>query len=256
MRDDFEVSGNSGPGGVRPPGPSAVDVPVPVELADATRALFGDRQPLAAAYAELLAGDGVLRGLIGPRETPRLWDRHLLNCAAVAELIPAGRRVLDVGSGAGLPGLVLAIARPDLSVVLIEPLARRTAFLTEAVETLGLTNSVTVVRARAEEYAAASSSPAPGGTARAAAPSDRLAGWCLPLAAVGGRLLALKGSSAADEVVEHRDAVRELGGGSPVVHRCGRGLIDPPTIVVEIVRERAAGRQPSRRPRTGRPRRR
>jgi 16S rRNA (guanine527-N7)-methyltransferase len=211
---------------------------VPPGLGDTAAALFGDRLPVATAYAELLADDGVLRGLIGPREAPRIWQRHLLNCAAVAELIPAGCSVLDVGSGAGLPGLVLAIARPDLSIVLIEPLARRTAFLTEALEALDLTRSVTVVRARAEEYAAVSTRPADIVTARAVAPLDRLAAWCLPLAAIGGRVLAMKGSSAADEVTEHRDTVHELGGGSPVVRRCGVGMIDPPTTVVEIVHER------------------
>ncbi|MFD0786389.1 16S rRNA (guanine(527)-N(7))-methyltransferase RsmG, partial [Micromonospora azadirachtae] len=126
---------------------------MPVELADAARALFGDRLDIAAAYAELLATDGVLRGLIGPREAPRIWDRHLLNCAAVAERIPEGTEVLDVGSGAGLPGLVLAIARPDLAVTLIEPLARRTSFLIEAVDRLGLGESVRVFRGRAEEAA-------------------------------------------------------------------------------------------------------
>jgi 16S rRNA (guanine527-N7)-methyltransferase len=173
MTDDPAAHAASGPGGMRPPGPSTAGgrssedgsagtpagrsptggdrqhhgaVPVPPDLTDVAGALFGDRLPVATAYAELLADDGVLRGLIGPREAPRIWERHLLNCAAVAELIPPGCSVLDVGSGAGLPGLVLAIARPDLSIVLIEPLARRTAFLTEAVEALGLTRSVTVVR--------------------------------------------------------------------------------------------------------------
>ena len=194
--------------------------------------------PLAIAYADLLATDGVVRGLIGPREAPRIWDRHLLNCAAVAELIPSGASVVDVGSGAGLPGIVLAVARPDLSVALVEPLARRIAFLAEVVPALGLDRTVTVVRARAEELGG-SLTPADVVTARAVAPLDRLAGWCLPLAALGGRLLALKGASAADEVAEHRDAVGRLGGATPVVRRCGVGVIDPPTTVVEIVRERA-----------------
>ncbi|MEV4753973.1 16S rRNA (guanine(527)-N(7))-methyltransferase RsmG [Micromonospora sp. NPDC049559] len=254
----------SGPGGELPPGPSSIpaldadtstdagagapgpgsagDAPLPTELSGAARRLFGTRLDLAAAYAGLLATDGVVRGLVGPREAPRIWDRHLLNCAAVAELIPDGATVLDVGSGAGLPGLVLAIARPDLSVVLVEPLARRTAFLDEAVTRLGLRRSVTVVRARAEEYLAGDPHARPLGdvvTARAVAPLDRLAGWCLPLARVGGRLLALKGASAEDEITEHRDAVERLGGGEPVVRRCGIEVIDPPTTVVEVVRERA-----------------
>lgn len=215
----------------------------------AARALFGDRLGLAIRYAELLVTDGVVRGLIGPREAPRIWDRHLLNCAAVAELIQPGARLVDVGSGAGLPGLALAIARPDLSVVLLEPLARRTAFLAEAVEALGLAGSVTVVRSRAEDAAG----QVPGGpadvvTARAVAPLDRLAGWCLPLAAVGGRLLAIKGASAAAEAAEHAAAVRRLGGGQPAVLACGAELLDPATTVVEVVRERAPAGRAARRP--------
>ncbi len=229
---------------------------LPPELAGAARRLIGDRLDLAAAYAELLVTDGVLRGLIGPREAPRIWDRHLLNCAAVAELIPAGAAVLDVGSGAGLPGLVLAIARPDLTVTLIEPLARRTAFLQEAVDVLALNGSVRVFRGRAEE-AAAGADPLCGDvvTARAVAPLDRLAAWCLPLAVPGGRLLALKGASAAEEIAEHAAAVHRLGGGGAVLHRCGEGVVEPPTTVVEIVRERVVGptsKVASRKPRAGR----
>ncbi len=280
--DDITADAVSGPGGT-PPGPSAVrpvpsdvdaeptgrdtapspaDAALPPELAPAALTLFGDRLDLAAAYAELLATDGVVRGLIGPREAPRIWDRHLLNCAAVAERIPSGATVLDVGSGAGLPGLVLAIARPDLTVTLIEPLARRTSFLIEVVERLGLAKSVRVFRGRADEAASGSSGrdPISGDvvTARAVAPLDRLAGWSLPLAVRGGRLLALKGSSAAAEVEEHAEVVARLGGGEPTVRLCGVGVIDPPTTVVEIVRERMVG--PARpaakkRARGGRPRR-
>ncbi|WP_346775897.1 16S rRNA (guanine(527)-N(7))-methyltransferase RsmG [Micromonospora sp. HNM0581] len=215
---------------------------LPPELAEAARRLFGVRVDVAAGYAELLATDGVVRGLIGPREAPRIWDRHLLNCAVVAELIPSRASVVDVGSGAGLPGLVLAIARPDLMVTLIEPLARRTAFLVEAVEKLGLTASVRVFRGRAEEAVAVSDAvPADVVTARAVAPLDRLAGWCLPLTGTGGRLLALKGASASGEIAEHAEAVHRLGGGRAVLRRCGEGVVDQPTIVVEIVRERLVG---------------
>ncbi|WP_244365677.1 16S rRNA (guanine(527)-N(7))-methyltransferase RsmG [Micromonospora echinofusca] len=248
MTDDSAADAVTGPGGT-PPGPSAVDEPptasdvtLPPELAGAARLLFGDRLDLAAAYAELLATEGVVRGLIGPREAPRIWSRHLLNCAAVAERIPTGATVLDVGSGAGLPGLVLAIARPDLTVALIEPLARRTSFLVEAVQGLGLARSVRVVRGRADEVAAGTTGAGVlvGDivTARAVAPLDRLAGWCLPLVGRGGRLVALKGMSAAEEIAEHAAAVERLGGGEPGVHQCGVGIIDPPTTVVEIVRER------------------
>lgn len=183
--------------------------------------------------------DGVIRGLIGPREATRVWERHLLNCAAVGELIPQGARVVDVGSGAGLPGIALAVARPDVSVTLVEPLARRTAFLSEAVSTLRL-DRATVLRARAEEWARH------GGridtydvvTARAVAPLDRLAAWCLPLVSVGGRLLAIKGASAVEEITAHRDVIVKLGGGVPLVRQCGVGIIRPPTIVVVIPHER------------------
>jgi 16S rRNA (guanine527-N7)-methyltransferase len=210
----------------------------PPSLVGAARAAFGDRLPLASEYAELLVTDGVVRGLIGPREAPRIWDRHLINCAVVSEMIPIGASVVDVGSGAGLPGIVLGVARPDLIITLVEPLARRTAFLSEAVTALGLDATVTVVRGRAEDLAGGPPVAADVVTARAVAPLDRLAGWCLPLAALGGRLLALKGASAADEVTEHRAAIARLGGSEPVITLCGEGLIEPPTTVVSVVRER------------------
>lgn len=215
----------------------APDAAPPADIAGPAARVFGARLPLAIAYAELLITDGVVRGLIGPREAPRIWERHLVNCAVMGEMIPIGASVTDVGSGAGLPGIVLAVARPDLSVTLVEPLARRTAFLTETVAALGLDATVTVIRGRADEVVG-DLDAADVVTARAVAPLDRLAGWCLPLAAVGGRLLALKGASAAIEVVEHRVAVARWGGSTPVVRHCGDGLVDPPTTVVEIVRER------------------
>lgn len=236
--------------------PSPAEATLPPELAGAARTLFGDRLDLAAAYAELLATDGVVRGLIGPRETPRLWDRHLLNCAAMAERIPEGASVIDVGSGAGLPGLVLAIARPDLTVTLVEPLARRTSFLIEAVQHLGLTRSVRVFRGRAEEAATGSRDRDPLTadivTARAVAALDRLAAWCLPLAVPGGRLMALKGASAAEEIAEHAAAVARLGGGEPELHRCGDGVIDPPATVIEVVRERMVGPARKKKPKRSR----
>jgi 16S rRNA (guanine527-N7)-methyltransferase len=233
-------AGDTGPGDTTP-GPSSVPAAptVPFELGEppaAAATVFGDRLALAGRYAELLATEGVVRGLIGPREAPRLWERHLVNCGVMAEMIPDGASVVDVGSGAGLPGLVLAIARPDLVVTLVEPLARRTAFLDEVVDILALDN-VTVVRGRAEEVVG----KLPGAdvvTARAVAALDKLAGWCLPLAAVGGRLLAMKGSSAAEEIADGVTAVAALGGAEPVIRLCGSGLIEPPTTVVEIVKER------------------
>jgi 16S rRNA (guanine527-N7)-methyltransferase len=208
----------------------------PSELAAAATSLFGTRLPLAEEYARLLITDGITRGLVGPREAARIWDRHLLNCAALAELIPSEAAVTDVGSGAGLPGVVLAIARPDLKVTLVEPMARRAAFLTEVVAMLDLATTK-VVRSRAEECVGVLS-PADVVVARALAPLDRLAGWCLPLVMVGERVLALKGASASGEVVAHREAVRRLGGGTITVHECGSGVLESPAVVVGIVHER------------------
>jgi 16S rRNA (guanine527-N7)-methyltransferase len=210
----------------------------PAEIAEVAGRVFGERLGLAAEYARLLATDGVVRGLIGPREAPRIWERHLINCAVMGEIIPIGASVVDVGSGAGLPGIVLAVARPDLTIVLVEPLARRTAFLDEVVTTLGLEATVTVVRGRAEDVVDGPPAGADVVTARAVAPLDRLAGWCLPLVRTGGRLLALKGASAADEIAEHRAVVAGLGGSDPVLRLCGVGLIEPPATVVEIAKER------------------
>ncbi len=246
----------SGPSSFQPPSPSplsssaASPASPPPEFAAAAAKVFGDRLSVAEAYAHLLVTDGVVRGLIGPREAPRIWERHLINCGVMSEMIPIGASVVDVGSGAGLPGIVLAVARPDLTITLVEPLARRTAFLSEAVTALALDATVTVVRGRAEDLAGEPPVAADVVTARAVAPLDRLAGWCLPLAAVGGRLLALKGSSAAEEVAEHRAAIARLGGSEPVIAVCGADVIEPPTTVVEIVRERdvvASRSKPSKR---------
>jgi 16S rRNA (guanine527-N7)-methyltransferase len=222
--------------------PSTVDAAPPADLLPAARHYFGARLGLAVRYAELLMTDGVVRGLIGPREAPRMWERHLLNCAAVAELIPPDARVVDVGSGAGLPGIVLAVARPDLSVLLVEPLARRTDFLSEVVAKLDLTRT-TVVRARAEECVPSRGRPARFEladvvTARAVASLERLTAWCLPLAAKGGRVLALKGESASEEIEASRQAVAAAGGAPAVLRRCGEDLLPSPTTVVEIVRRR------------------
>ncbi|HEX5997455.1 MAG TPA: 16S rRNA (guanine(527)-N(7))-methyltransferase RsmG [Jiangellales bacterium] len=213
-----------------------VDPAPPPELHSAAVRCFGDRLPTATRYASLLMTDGVVRGLIGPRESARLWDRHLLNCAVVADLLPPASRVIDVGSGAGLPGVVLAIARPDLTMVLVEPMARRATFLAEAVTALDLAGQTIVVRARAEELirGRARVEPADIVTARAVAPLDRLAVWCLPLVRQGGQMLALKGDSAADEVDAHRTAVARAGGGTPIIRRCGENVVATPTTVVEI----------------------
>ena len=199
---------------------------------------FGERHGLAERYAQSLLTDGVVRGLVGPREGPRIWDRHLLNCAAVAELVPPRATVTDVGSGAGLPGIVLAIARPDLVLTLVEAKERAAGYLTEVVAELGLEPQVTVVRSRAEDCAGRVE-PARVVTARALAPLDRLAAWCLPLAAIGGRVLAVKGATVGEEIATHAAAVRRLGGSTPVVRRCGAGWLAEPTTVVEIIRDRA-----------------
>ena len=219
--------------------PAASEQPTPPEhLRAAVDHYFGASLKRATRYATMLATDGVVRGLIGPREVPRLWDRHLLNSVVLVERIPPDAVVADVGSGAGLPGVVLAIARPDLRVILIEPQLRRTRFLQEVVTALGLAQ-VRVVRARAEQ-AVADCEPADVVVSRAVAPLDRLAAWSLPLARTGGTMLALKGASAHDEVEAHRDAVRRAGGGEPLVVTCGAEWLDPPATAIEVVRESGA----------------
>lgn len=196
--------------------------------------VFGDRLEAAFRYADLLASVAVERGLIGPREVDRLWERHLLNSAVLAELIPEGARVADLGSGAGLPGIPLALVRPDLTVDLVEPMARRTTFLTEVVAELGLT-AVHIVRARAEGLAAGAYDVV---TARALAPLDRLAAMALPAVRQGGRLLALKGASAAVEVAAAGEAITAAGGGRAEIVQVGVGVVDPPVTVVVVVRRR------------------
>jgi 16S rRNA (guanine527-N7)-methyltransferase len=197
-----------------------------------------------AAYAELLATEGTKRGLIGPREIPRLWDRHLLNCAVVERLIPAGASVADVGTGAGLPGMVLALVRPDLDVTLVEPMLRRTTFLSEAVDGLGLRNA-SVLRARAEEIRDREFDVV---TSRAVAPLDRLAGWCLPLCVPGGVMMAMKGSSARAELAAAGSELDRLGAEDRTVHELTVDGSDQPTTVVSIVAGRAGrGRQHRKR---------
>jgi 16S rRNA (guanine527-N7)-methyltransferase len=216
------------------------DVPSPPAAA---AAVFGDRLDLARRYAELLAGPGVERGLLGPREVDRIWDRHILNSAAVAEIIEPGARVVDIGSGAGLPGIPLAIARPDLRVALVEPMLRRTEFLTEAVADLGL--AVEVIRGRAEEPAVRSRvADCDVVASRAVASLDKLTRWSFPLLRTGGRMLAMKGERAEDEVAEGRRAMVALGASDVEVVRCGESYSSPPVTVVIAVRgERRSGRR-------------
>ena len=165
--------------------------------------LFGDAAGTAERYAAILATRGVEWGLIGPREAEHIWDRHVVNSLAVAAATPQGATVVDVGSGAGLPGLPLALARPDLRVTLLEPLLRRATFLTEVVGELSLGDRVDVVRARAEDHDATYDVV----TCRAVARLPKLLGWTAPLIGRRGRLVALKGASASDELAE---AAKEL----------------------------------------------
>ncbi|HEU5473126.1 MAG TPA: 16S rRNA (guanine(527)-N(7))-methyltransferase RsmG [Actinophytocola sp.] len=194
--------------------------------------VFGPGLARAVRYAELLAEHGVERGLIGPREVDRLWDRHLLNSAVIGELVPRDARVVDLGSGAGLPGVPLAIAAPDLEITLLEPMARRVEWLEYVVATLGL--AVTVVRGRAEEPAVRRQlADADVVVARAVAPLAKLTEWALPLLRTGGTLLAMKGASAVDEVTRDRDAVARAGGTEPRIESCGVKVVtDPATVVV------------------------
>lgn len=191
--------------------------------------VFADALPVLEQYAALLAGPGVERGLLGPREAPRLWERHLLNSAGVAELIEPGEVVADLGSGAGLPGIVLAAMRPDLTVVLIEPLLRRATFLEEVVEELGL-RTVVVRRARGEDLAG--SLLVDVVVARAVAPLDRLAGWALPLLRPGGRLLALKGDRADSELAGAGAALQTAGASESTVVTVGAGSTEARVVVV------------------------
>ena len=199
---------------------------------ETAEAAFGPGLALAERYAQLLRTDGVTRGLIGPREADRLWDRHLVNCAAAVSAFPLTGLVADIGSGAGLPGIPLALARPALRVRLVEPLLRRATFLTEVVDRLELGN-VEVVRARAEDLRGAWTADVV--TARAVAPLARLAGWCLPLVVSGGAMLALKGDRAAAELATSEQQLLHLGATNWSVEEHGAGLVDPPVRVVRIV---------------------
>jgi 16S rRNA (guanine527-N7)-methyltransferase len=194
--------------------------------------VFGDRLALAERFAAILTDTGVSHGLIGPREVPRLWERHLLNCAVIHPAIAAHEMVIDVGSGAGLPGLALAIARPDLDLHLVEPMLRRTSWMSMAVDELGLTN-VTVHRGRAEQFWGILRAPVV--TARAVARLSELATWCLPLLLPGGSLLAIKGLSVSEEVETDRVVLRRLGAIDEVIESFGYGIVDQETTVLRVV---------------------
>jgi 16S rRNA (guanine527-N7)-methyltransferase len=246
-------------------GPSSQDGPArddPPLTPDVVAEVFGDRSDLATRYVARLADTGISHGLVGPREGPRLWHRHVLNCAVVHPLFGEGAAVADIGSGAGLPGLVLAIVRPDLHLHLIEPLNRRTVWLHRTVDDLGLDN-VTIHEVRAESLWGVRRFPYV--TARAVARIGELARWSLPLMEAGGRLHALKGAGAQEELDADRALLRTLGGSAAVVESCGRGVVDPETVVLSISvdaavsgrrtppgRARNKGRRPGS-PRPGRP---
>jgi 16S rRNA (guanine527-N7)-methyltransferase len=198
------------------------------------RGVFSDSLSRAEAFADLLAQQATVRGLIGPREVPRLWERHLVNCALVSDLIRPGASVCDIGSGAGLPGVVITLRRPDLKVTLVEPLLRRTTFLEEVTAALALQN-VSVVRARAEALHGERSFDVV--TSRAVAPMNRLSGWSLPLVRSGGEFLAMKGSAVQAELDSAAKAIRAGGGVLDGVIELGTGLLDQPVRVVRVVKE-------------------
>lgn len=208
------------------------DLPPAPSAPEAARGVFAsDRMPLAERYTELLATEGVIRGLIGPREAPRLWDRHVLNCAVLSEVLPQGATLADLGTGAGLPGLVIAIARPDLQITLVEPLLRRTTFLDEVVAELEL-DHVEVVRGRAEELHGKRSFDVV--TSRAVAPLERLLTWSMPLVAPTGAMVAMKGSSIGDEIEEARATLTKFKCAEPELSVLGEGVVENPTHAIRV----------------------
>ena len=211
------------------PAPDAAVCGLPPESA---AAVFGSALGGAQVFAEILATRGVDQGLIGPHEVPRLWDRHLLNCAVVAELIDGRCETLvDIGSGAGLPGIVLAMVLPGVNVTLLEPMERRCRFLSECVSELGLAN-VSLRRARAEDTVMR----ADVATARAVAPLGRLAELAIGVVRPGGMVLAIKGRTAADELRNAQPVLRRIGARGAEVVRVGRGKVIPATTVVRFFR--------------------
>jgi 16S rRNA (guanine527-N7)-methyltransferase len=224
-----------------------------VEVSAAPQAaatVFGSELGRAQRYAEILAGAGVERGLLGPREVDRVWDRHILNSAAIAELLDPGERIADIGSGAGLPGIALALARPDLRLTLIEPLLRRSEFLREVVDDLGL--EIAIVRGRAEDRSVRQQvGEMDAVVSRAVAALDKLTKWSVPLLRPDGRMVAIKGERAEEEIQEHRRVMASLGAVDVRVMKCGADFLDPPVTAVVARREETV-RAANRPPRTGR----
>ena len=191
--------------------------------------IFGDQIDQARSFAQTLANDSDELGLLGPRELDKLWSRHILNSAVVAELVSPGDKVADVGSGAGLPGIPMAIARPDADFVLIEPMERRSSWMLEVVQDLGLKN-VRVLRSRAEDVTEQDFDIV---TARAVAALDKLLKMCVPLLKPGGALIALKGSKAAEEMANAKKLEKKLGISSFEILVCGEKFLAEPTSVVK-----------------------
>ena len=207
------------------------------ELPDNAKLVFGEHVERATEFVRLLEEHGVERGLIGPREVDKIWDRHVLNSAVIQEVIPPHLRVVDVGSGAGLPGVPLAIARPDLRITLLEPMARRIAWLEEVVERLELDN-VSVLRGRAEEGPIRERlKNCDVVTARAVAPLEKLARWCLPLLKGGGQMVALKGERAEEELDRDWAAVQRAGAARARVVVVGSEVLEVPTTVLIVERQ-------------------
>jgi 16S rRNA (guanine527-N7)-methyltransferase len=221
---------------VTEPGEAGQDAPAPPATAEQ---VFGDALPLAVEYVARLASDGVTRGLIGPREVSRLWERHVLNSAAVAEAVPAGARVVDVGSGAGLPGIPLGLARPDVTLTLVEPMARRVEFLDEVVAGIAAPTGRAwrVVRGRAEDRGVATAvGVVDVVTARAVAPLPRLVGWCRGLMRPGAQLVALVGSRALAELPGLVPELEAAGMRNIHSRAVGAGLGEAATTVVVMTR--------------------
>ncbi|UWD79193.1 16S rRNA (guanine(527)-N(7))-methyltransferase RsmG [Curtobacterium flaccumfaciens] len=211
------------------------DAPVPTQAAPvleaepaAAAALFGDQIEGARSFTNELARRGEELGLIGPLELPRLWTRHILNSALLAPLLEARGRVADVGSGAGLPGLVLAIARPDVEFVLIEPMERRTDWLRAESDRLGLQN-VTVLRGRAEDVA--DDVVVDQVTARAVSALSKLIPLTVPLVRSGGQLILMKGARVDEEIEKARKVILRKRLSDVQVLELGEGVVDEITRV-------------------------
>lgn len=199
----------------------------PLHGTDVVRDFFGESYDTVLRFAELLTDQGVLRGLIGPRELTRIWERHIVNSAALVPFLGPGV-IADVGSGAGLPGMVIAAMQPERSVVLIEPMERRTTWLLEAARASGIDN-VTVVRGRAEEVADVVEADVI--TARAVASIDKLVKWCAPLLAPRGEMVFLKGRSASDELERAKYVLRKHGLSGEVLSAATLEGLEPTTVV-------------------------